>query len=133
MLEAACRGVSTALFVGDMDPYGIVQYVETRRMLAASKGPSLVFGGVDDSWFASMDRARRRRGTDVRIPLSRAETTLLQRIDDALDLEAIVGAKGCALLRDGFKIELEGATNPMIYRRGHGAWIFRHLRALVRG
>jgi hypothetical protein len=121
----------STVFVGDMDPFGLVQYVEARRVLHEANGPRLVYGGIDDVWLAAMERALKRgyRLDHICIPLMKHEKTLLERLDRALDLELIVGPRAVALLRSGFKIELEGATNPHFYADQHGRWIFEHLRA----
>ncbi|HEY7922878.1 MAG TPA: hypothetical protein VII62_06830 [Vicinamibacteria bacterium] len=122
---------STAVFVGDMDSFGLVQLVEARRVLREANGPRLVYGGIDDVWLAAMERTlkRGRRLDSISIPLMKHERTLLKRLDRALDLERIVGPRSAALLRSGFKIELEGATNPHLYSDRHGRWIFEHLAA----
>jgi hypothetical protein len=122
---------STAVFVGDMDPFGLVQYVEARRVLREANGPGLVYGGIDDVWLAAMERTLKRghRLDRTCIPLMKHERTLLERLDHALDIERIVGPRAVALLRSGFKIEMEGATNRHLYADRHGRWIFEHLRA----
>jgi hypothetical protein len=133
VVQALSRLASTAVFVGDMDPYAVVQYVETRRLLAEAKGPALLYGGVDDAWLEAIERnlIGARSLERLRIRLSKEEATLLKQIERALDLEQLVGARACAVLRGGHKIELEGATNPALYRRGHGRWVFRDLRRRV--
>jgi hypothetical protein len=114
-----------------MDSFGLVQLVEARRVLREANGPRLVYGGIDDVWLAAMERTlkRGRRLDSISIPLMKHERTLLKRLDRALDLERIVGPRSAALLRSGFKIELEGATNPHLYSDRHGRWIFEHLAA----
>ena len=37
---------------------------------------------------------------------------LLAQIENAIDLEQLLGRRSCEILRGGYKIELEGATNP---------------------
>jgi hypothetical protein len=132
IFEALCRQASAAVFVGDMDPYAIVQYGETRRMLAGA-GVSLLYGGVDDAWLGAMERSLGQRGRleRLRIPLEKHEIRLLKQVDRAIDLETLVGPRGCSVLRSGYKIELEGATNPALYHRRHGHWVFRYLRSRI--
>jgi hypothetical protein len=134
ILRPLYRLAAAAVFVGDMDPFSVVEYIETRRMLLASNGPTLLYGGLDDAWLAAIERSLKRgvRLTRVRIRLSRRETGLLRRIEGAIDLELLVGPRACSMLRSGYKIELEGATNPALYRKGHGRWVFRYLRSMVR-
>lgn len=132
VLEAACRLAGAAVFVGDIDPYSIVQFVETRRLMAKARLP-LTFGGVDDAWLAAMERGLNlgRHLENVFIPLSKLEIMLLKRIDQAIDLEQLVGARACSILHGGHKIEIEGATNSRLHRRSHGRWIFQYLRSRV--
>jgi len=134
VLRPLADRAAAATFVGDMDPHSIVQYVETMRALSTRKAPPLSYGGIDDTWLAAMDRAQkaRTRPAHVQIPLSHEERTLLRDIQRAVDLEDLLGPRGAAMLRGGYKVELEGGTNPAIYPPSHRRWIFRHLRSLFR-
>jgi hypothetical protein len=67
----------------------------------------------------------------VRIPLSKPEMNLLKRIAEAIDLDQLVGPRACSILHGGHKIEIEGATNPRLYRRSHGRWIVKYLRSRI--
>ena len=120
---------SQPVFIGDLDPMGLVQYVELARNLARKKR-RLVYGGLDDTWLAAMRRQLvRAQGLDVlRIALDRDELRLLARLDRAIDLDVLVGRDSAAMLRGGHKIEIEAATNPGLYRDGFGRWAFRYLR-----
>jgi hypothetical protein len=133
VLEALSRRASAVVFVGDMDPYSIVQYVETRSMLAEASVGSLVHGGVDSAWLDAIERALNdgRRFGSLRIRLARHERTLLRKLDGAVDLDGLLGHRGSSMLRDGYKIEIEGATNPSIYPPSHGRWIFKYLRSRI--
>ena len=127
------RASATAL-VGDLYPNSIVQYVETQRALRRPNRPALAYGGVDDTWLTAMERAfkPRWRLLSVSIRLSMKETTLLNEIDRAIDLDRLLGPRACEMLRSGRKIELEGAMNPAFYRPSHRRWTLRHLRSLLR-
>ena len=116
-----------------MDPYAVVQYLETSRMLARAKGPPLLYGGVDDAWLQAMERTliRGSRLEQVGILLSRPEIALLKKVERVIDLEELLGPRSCDVLRAGYKIELEGATNPALYGRNHSRWVFRYLRSKV--
>ena len=126
--------VATA-FVGDLDPFAIVQYVETRRALSSPKGPPFLYGGINDAWLEAIRRSLKpqARFERIRIALSQSEKTLLAQIDRALDLERLVGRRSSEILRGGYKIELEGATNPRLYPPDHIRWIVRYLRTTMRG
>jgi hypothetical protein len=134
LFRPLCLQAPASVFLGDLDPFSIVQYVELRRLLLEQTGRPLLYGGVDDAWLASSDRSL-KRGLAVEricIALSRSEQSLLKRIERAIDIEQLVGRRSCSLLRSGYKLELEGASNPVAYRKDHGRWVFRRLRALVR-
>ena len=120
------------VFVGDMDPYAIVQYEETRRRLA--RGATVTHGGVNSAWLDAIDRRSKDGKTlgRIRIALERHEVELLKAIERCVDLEALVGARGARMLRDGFKVELEGAMNPALHPRDHGGWMLRYLRSRLR-
>jgi len=122
------------VFVGDLDPPSIVQYVATRSGLPAATRKRLCFGGVDSAWLERIQPALRRRFSfaRIRIPLSASEKRLLRRIEEATDLEALVGASAAAMLRSGFKLELEGATNPSLFRDAGTPWVFDLLRAAAK-
>jgi hypothetical protein len=121
------------MFLGDMDPYAIVQYEETRRLLMRRVGVTLIYGGIDDAWLGAIDRALvpPRSLERVTIPLDTDEIKLMRKLDRALDLAELLGPRGSAMLRAGRKLELEGATNTHLYGPGHGRWIFEHLRSLA--
>jgi hypothetical protein len=123
-------GRAPAVFVGDLDPHHLVQFVETRRLMA-TRGLAIAFGGVSDAWWPPMERGIRGNFTveRLRIRLDRGERVLLGRIERALDLDDLVGPRAAALLRSGYKIEIEAATNPRIYARGHGLRLIHMLRA----
>jgi len=132
VLQPLYVAAAATAYVGDMDPLSIVRYVETRRALSHEDRPPLLYGGVDDAWLAAMERALtpRVRFEALRIRLSKEEGALLKGIERALDLESLVGPRGSAMLRSGYKIEMEGATNPGLFRPNHRQWTFRHLRSL---
>lgn len=132
VLCGLCMAGARAVFVGDLDPYALVQYIETRRLVARTAGCALLYGGVDDSWLVAMDRnANRPSRVDVRIPLSRGKLAFLRLLEGSVDVGHIVGRRALSVLESGFKIELEGATNPGLYSPAHGPWMLRQLRSLA--
>lgn len=90
------RQSRATVFVGDLDPFAIVQYVETRRALRDSKGPPFLYGGINDAWLEAIRRSLMPQGRfeRIQIALSQSENTLLTVIDRALDLEGRVGRRG---------------------------------------
>jgi hypothetical protein len=120
-------------FVGDLDPFAIVQYVELRR--TAPFRQRLRFGGVDSAWLQAV-RPRLRPQVPferLRIQLSAEEVRVLRMLEQAVLLERLVGPEAAALLRSGFKIELEGTTNPTLFRNDGKGWAFQLLRRAVTG
>ena len=132
VIQPLFAAAAATAYLGDMDPLSIVRYVETRRALNHEGRPPLLYGGVDDAWLAAMECALtpRLRFEALSIRLSKEEVALLKGIERALDLESLVGPRSSAMLRSGYKIELEGATNPGLFRANHRPWAFRHLRSL---
>jgi hypothetical protein len=122
------------VFVGDLDPPSIVQYVATRAALPAAVRKRLYFGGVDSAWLERMQPALRRKIAlaQIRIPLSASEKRLLRPIEEATDLGALLGASAAAMLRSGFTLELEGATNPGLFSDASTPWVFDLLRAAAK-
>jgi len=134
ILEPLYRRAAATVFVGDLDPFAIVQYVETRRALRDPKGPPLLYGGINDAWLEAIARSLKTGWSldRIRISLSKSEMRLLALIERALDLEQLLGPRSCEVLRGGHKIELEGAANPQIYPPRHGRWIVEYLRSAMR-
>ena len=121
------------VFIGDMDPVAVAQYLAARRMLRERRGPELVYGGMNDSWLAAIRRSVRRSLPEraLRIRLNKAETRLWGRLDAATDVDRLLGPEACDLLRSGYKIEFEAASNPAILKPGHKRWVFGYLRSLA--
>jgi hypothetical protein len=134
VLAPLYRLARRAVFVGDLHPIALALYVEARRVAIGMNGPLLQYGGVNDAWLAAMSRSLKARWdvASLRIRLSRPENALLKRLDNAIDLEQLVGSEACSILRGGYKVEIEGAMNPALYRAGHGRWVFQHLRSVAR-
>jgi hypothetical protein len=134
MLRALCGPGVPAVFVGDMDPVSVAQYLAAKAMLRARNGPALLHGGINDSWLAAIPRSLKRPVTEValRIPLDKPERRLWRQLEDSTDLEHLLGTEACRLLRSGYKVEIEAASNPALYNPVHQRWVFRYLRSLAR-
>jgi hypothetical protein len=122
-------GVPVA-FVGDLDPPSIIQYVATRDRLLPTLRSRLFFGGVDSTWLDDVESALKPEFTfgGTCIALSRAEKRLLRRLEDSIDVNSLVGSRAAAMLRSGVKLEIEGATNPRLFRNSQTPWVFERLR-----
>lgn len=118
---------ASIVFVGDLDTPALVRFAELKRI--APFRSRLHYGGIDSRWLAAIEAKVPR----VRIPLAAEERRVLPSLERALPLERLVGIEAAHLLRSGFKIELEGATNPHLYSASHHRWIFRTLRQAARG
>lgn len=133
VLQPLYRSIPAAVFLGDMDPISITQYLEAKRMASGIK-VALRYGGVNDAWLAAMKCSLKRQWSrsSLLIRLSRPEAALFRRLDKAIDLEQLIGPEACSILRGGHKIEIEGAMNPALYSAEHNRWIFRYLRSTGR-
>jgi hypothetical protein len=129
-LSAAGRPV---VFIGDMDPVALAQYLAASRMLRERNGPELAYGGMNDSWLAAIRRSVRRSLSAKALctRLDRAETRLWRRLEADTNVEQLLGPEASDLLRNGYKIELEAASNPAILTPSHKRWVFRHLRSVA--
>jgi hypothetical protein len=67
----------------------------------------------------------------VCIALNRHERSMLSKLEQAVDLERLVGLRSAALLRGGHKLEVEGASNPALYGRDHARRLMKRIRAAV--
>jgi hypothetical protein len=132
IVQAVVGSDTRAIYVGDIDPVGIAQYLVARRMLGAVGGGPLLYGGVNDPWLLAMQASMGGSVSRVLIRLPRAERQLLRRLEDAVNLDTLVGPSCAQLLRGGHKVELEAVLNPALHGAPYRQWVFRHLRALAR-
>jgi hypothetical protein len=135
MLAAVCPRRTPAVFVGDLDPVAVAQYLAARRVLRRRHGPTLLYGGINDEWLAAIRRARRRSFPEdgLRIRMDRSESRLWRKLEAQVDLEQLLGPEACGVLSSGYKLELEAASNPGILRPDHKRWVFRYLRGVAFG
>ena len=124
-------------FIGDLDPLDLAAYVAlgaggTPLRRSRRRPVPVQYAGIDDRWLDVCERhARQPPVATYTIRLSTRERDQLDALERVgLDLEATVGPRCAAILRTGYKLEIEGATNPAIYRSG----LHRDLRSfLLRG
>jgi hypothetical protein len=130
ILERILPASVPVAFVGDLDPESIIQYLATRDSLRPAVRRRFFFGGVDSTWLDDVESALRPEFALGRtcIPLSPVEKRLLRRVEDAIDMDLLVGSQAASLLRTGVKLEIEGATNPDLFRDRHTPWVFERLR-----
>ena len=135
MLRAHARAIGTGMrFVGDLDPLDLAVFATLRtggaplRSRAAAAIPIAYFG-IDDFWLGMCERRLGDRELrDVLIQQDQTERKLLVGLERAgLDVEALVGPRCAALLRDGLKLEIEGATNAAFYGKDFIAELLRRL------
>jgi hypothetical protein len=127
-LLAPTQGV--VLFVGDMDPVAIAQYLATQRMLAEAGGPQLTYGGMNDEWLAAMRRSKCPLAR-LSIRMSRPEMRLLRAIETEVRLDELLGPDSARLLQSGSKVELEAGLNPAIHGAAHRRRILGYLRKVA--
>ncbi len=125
----------TVGFVGDLDPTDLqifATYRRRERRLRRTARASVLdvrYLGIDDEWLAVCENYMREPFVmdSIVMKMPRREYRALESVRMALPLEETVGARSVALLSEGRKVELEGASNPMLYRRGFKEAIEAHL------
>jgi hypothetical protein len=128
---AVSRSGSTALFLSDLDPMGVLQRSLCNHPVSNTGGDTVgvCSGGIDDIWLELIEVYLNQDSINpILIPLSPAEHQLLAAITDCIDVASIVGERGFRIMSSGSKIELEGATNLKLYREGYLERIFEMLR-----
>ena len=56
---------------------------------------------------------------------------LWRRLEAATNVEHLLGSEASSLLRSGYKVELEAASNPAILKPSHTRWVFTYLRSVA--
>jgi len=129
-------------YIGDLDPYSLIVFLTLRVGGIAgekSREPALdvEYAGINDSWLALCERHRNRDRLPrdhgrlgVELQMSTFERESLRWLESLdIDWDAIVGPRSMALLRSGWKLELEGACNPGAYDAAFPQQLFAHLFA----
>jgi hypothetical protein len=122
-------------FVGDLDPLDLTAFVALRCGDPDLKAPHrralpITFGGIDDRWLELCERGLlpARKGA---LPLIRMSEIEQEHRDVLFSLapwlEEQIGPRCAELLRSGLKLELEGASNPDLYRQGFTRTLLKHL------
>jgi hypothetical protein len=115
-------------FIGDLDPFDLTLFAAHRCQDADLRKPRkiiwpITYKGIDDRWLELCDRNFRPGWTLKKVcikmrPVEREHFAIVERALGKSDLESLVGPRCLAILRSGAKLELEGASNPVFYRRG---------------
>src|SRR5580658_4000319 len=124
-LSRACpRGVIH--FVGDLDPLDLTVYLSLVGRLRPL-GRTIRYLGIDGAWVERCRRALKRDKLPT-IPMSDFEKRhfeLLKRM--GVPWSSIIGREALDVLDSGFKLELEGATNPAFYGGGFSEQITKEV------
>jgi hypothetical protein len=118
-------------FIGDLDPDDLLVFLSLAVRLR-KWNVVVQYAGIDDAWLASCEATRRASwpADSALIELRPFEIKILRRLETLpVPWERLIGPSAMALLRRGFKLELEGATNPCFYKPAH----HRTLRRLLSG
>jgi hypothetical protein len=127
-------------FVGDLDPLDLTAFVALRSGDPELRRPDrraleISYCGVDDSWLTLCERNLLPRWHGAR-PLIRMSPLEQEHRDVIFGLAPwlleCVGPRSGALLRDGLKLELEGASNPAFYGKDFPRKLLGHLRQRAR-
>jgi Domain of unknown function (DUF6968) len=121
-------------FVGDLDPLDLTVFASLQRggaPLRARAAPAVpvVYAGIDDAWLRSCERRLGDRPLrHVCIRQDATEQKLLRELVRAgINVEALVGPRCAALLGEGLKLEIEGASNAAIYGQDFMRVLLPHL------
>jgi hypothetical protein len=126
--------------VGDLDPLDLTVFLvlragdpELRFRTRARRDVSWL--GIDDQWLDLCRKSQRRsspEGPAVRMtrPLEREHWQAVKGMMP--EAGQVVGAACLELLEQGWKVELEGASNPVSYRPGFLRLLRNHLLARYR-
>jgi hypothetical protein len=102
-------------FVGDLDPLDLTVFLSLAGRLARL-GREAKYLGVDSAW-VRLCREHASRGDYV--PTIRMSAFEVEHYNilkaTRVDWDAVLGVEAVDLLNRGFKLELEGATNPEAY------------------
>ena len=120
------------IFVGDMDPVAVAQYLAVQRMFAAAGRPQVMYGGMSDAWLTAMGGSNWPLAR-LSIRMSRPEMRLLRSLESEVRLDEVLGPDCATLLQSGFKVELEAALNPAFHSAAHKRWVLGYLRAVAAG
>jgi hypothetical protein len=114
-------------FIGDLDPTDLATYyfVKQGGYSPTSDPVAIEYVGISDRWLALCQRHFNRVGSDggpsslekVSSSASSLELELLMWVEEAFDGEvsSMVGSNSYDILKRGFRLELEGASNPAFY------------------
>lgn len=121
-------------FVGDLDPLDLTVFASLRVGGSPLRGRPrtavpVVYCGIDDPWLRLCEqRLGHRELRSVLIRQDPAERRLLTKLQTAgVDVDKLVGPRCAAILRGGLKLEIEGATNAVLYGKGMMSALLRRL------
>lgn len=120
---------TTVRFVGDLDPLDLTVYLclafgGVEHLARETMGVAAEYAGIDDGWLANAEadlRPHWRRPARVRYP-GAIKMTDFERDGIAWLFECfegwehVIGPRCVELLTSGWKIELEGISNPALFR-----------------
>ena len=128
-------GARELFFIGDLDPVDLITWM----ILVAGEpihGLRTNYVGVGDAWITLCKKYVINRskvlpwGLPV-IRLSSFESNILRMIRVQDTPRSVMGTQALALLDAGYKLELEGASNPAFYRQPFSIALQRMLRRRV--
>lgn len=126
---------SPLFFIGDLDPLDLSAFKAYRRGNANFRGgdarrSSMSYIGIDDEWMDLCERSLKPGLTfdALLIHMATAEQEHFRVIEPLFpDMEEVIGSRAVSLLRSGRKLEIEGASNPGLYRRGFATQLRNHV------
>lgn len=138
--EIAERARLPLWFIGDLDPFDLTTFVALRCGDPDLRRPErqvlpISFCGIDDGWLRLCEQHLLPKWSGA-LPIIRMSRIELEHRDLILQLAPWlveeVGARCAELLRSGLKIELEGASNPRLYKKEFSGALLKHLTKRAR-
>lgn len=89
-------------------------------------------GAINDQWLKLCERSFRPEFSLEKVcipmePVERQHLDIIEKLLGADDLQDLVGPRCLAMLKSGLKLEVEGASNPSIYKRDFPRRLREHL------
>jgi hypothetical protein len=122
MVRTIAKALGTRVaFVGDLDPLDLTIFAALRagsstlRRNTRTAAP-VFYAGIDDGWLAACERHATRGKRSMLIGMSDAEREHLAVLERSrVSVSEVAGPRCARLLASGWKLELEGASNPALY------------------
>ena len=106
-------------YIGDLDPFDLATYA-TLTLVANGPSTCASYLGISDPWVnlcvSDLAGQHHKKFEAALVPMQDDERMGHERLRAlSIDWNRLVGEKALSILDSGFKLELEGASNPRFY------------------